>query len=103
MLLKEIIERAFSHATGLEFRATTNLKKEPSVVYLMFEDVDKYIPIYNILLSRYQPLQLGLIFKVNNGKIDLTITDKDSDETIEREGLPYREESLRDFMRETPY
>ena len=103
MLLKEIIERALSNATEVAFMATRDLRKEPSVIYLVFPNSSEYAHIYEMILSRYEDYQLGLILKRNEGKIDLTITDKDSDTVIEAKGLGYNENELRDFMRETPY
>lgn len=98
-------EIELSKASEVLFMPTSDLEKEPSVVMLLFstDKIQEAMPIFNDLSLKYDPYQLTMTVLVqSNMKIDLSIIDVDSADSINIKGLNYDPQSFKEFCEVTP-
>jgi hypothetical protein len=102
MTLFEEIETSFSDAIGLDFIATTDYVKEPSIMLLVFIDPKKVSDIYNRMVNTFDHYQLTAIIKTNNTGATLEIVDRDTADIVIIKDLPYIKNNLKYFIEATP-
>jgi hypothetical protein len=102
MTTLEQIEQNFSSAHHLDFVATTNLQKEPSVILIKFIDPQNHIDSYNLLCKTFDHEQLTTVLSITNNKISLQIVDSDTADVISINNLSFDKEQLKKFQQATP-
>jgi len=103
MTILEQVEQNFASANKVDFFATSNLEKEPSLILIWFSDnPDNHIESYNLLCENYDHYQLTAVISIVDNKISLQIVDSDTADVISINNLSFDKGHLETFQEATP-
>ncbi len=96
------IEASLKKASGLYFFTTADYDKQPPAMVLIFDDPKDGAEGYDLLLEHCKGKKTLLVLSQKDGKADITIEIKDTNEKVNIKKLKVQQSQLLDFITKEP-